>query len=96
VEAFQPLIDFYALVREDPRIGAVHISLYGALLLQWREGGSVNPVAINRQEVMGCAKIRSRQTYNRCMRELHSYGYIVYCPSFHPGTQSTVTLKRLT
>ncbi len=43
---------------------------------------------------MQLAKICSPVTLNRCLRELHAYGYIDYRPSFVPG-QSKVGLVQL-
>ncbi|HVM87888.1 MAG TPA: hypothetical protein VMT76_06845 [Puia sp.] len=41
-----------------------------------------NPITIRRQQLMQEAKISARTSYNKCMRELHEYGYIKYLPSY--------------
>ena len=81
---------FYAKVREDHRIGPLHISLFVALVV---EAGLLIDYSfvVRRHALMRFAKIQSRVTYNRCMRELHDYGYIVYRPSYVAG-QSMVKL----
>ena len=87
------MADFYSKAQADNRITARHISLYMALLHEmiYVDSG----VLLLRVDVIMClAKISSRVTYHRCMRALHSYGYIIYEPSFRPG-ESRVRLMEL-
>jgi hypothetical protein len=93
MEVFQPLVDFYEVVTEDGRISPSHISLYMALLYRWNLAGGENPIVISRDGVMKSAKISARHTYNKCMRELHCYGYIKYRPSSHPLEGSMVSIN---
>lgn len=95
MEVFQPLADFYEAIGEDGRMGPSHISLYMALLHRWNLAGGENPVVIYRDGIMKAAKISARGTYNKCMRELHCYGYIKYRPSCHPAQGSAVFLQPL-
>jgi Tfp pilus assembly ATPase PilU len=53
-----------------------------ALRHQWR---LKNPIVINHLEIMKRAKINSRNTFGKCLHELHLQGYINYRPSFNPG-----------
>jgi hypothetical protein len=84
---------FYRKACADNRLSPAHISLYFALL---HEAG--HPLAIpfylRRESVMQKAKIYSPVTLNRCLRDLHDYGYIDYRPSFTPG-RSMVGLSTL-
>jgi hypothetical protein len=75
---------FYEKVIADTRLSPAHISLYFALL---HEAGYLLPLPfyLRRDRVMLKAKICSSVTLNRCLRELHAYGYIDYRPSFTPG-----------
>lgn len=75
---------FYQQICVDSRISPTHISLYFALL---HEAGHTHafPFYLRRDPVGRKAKIFSRVTLNRCLRELDAYGYIVYKPSFTPG-----------
>jgi hypothetical protein len=95
MKVFGPLADFFLAVREDGRMGPTHVSLYLALLNSCNVSGGQNPVVITREEVMKAAKIKARQTYNQCIRELHCYGYIKYRPSFHPTGGCMVFLNPL-
>ena len=81
---------FYAQYRDDHRIGPLHISLFIALVV---EAGLLIEFSfvVRREALMACAKIQSRVTYHRCMRQLQSYGYIIYRPSYVAG-QSMVKL----
>lgn len=42
--------------------------------------------------LMTQAKIASRKTYYRLLRDLHEYGYILYKPSFYKGKASEIYL----
>ncbi len=95
MEIFQPLIVFFDNAANDARIGATHISVYMALLRNWNLNGCKNPVAIERRSIMHQAKINARHTYNKCMNDLHAYGYIIYNPSVNYYMASTVYLQKL-
>lgn len=95
MEKFQPLIDFFEVIKDDPRMRVTHISIYLALLKQWHVNGDQNPVLVERQELMSMAKINARQTYYKHMRDLHVFGYIRYYPSYIPYEASSVYLKVL-
>ncbi len=42
---------------------------------------------------MQIAKIRGYATYHKCIKDLHTYGYIEYLPSYHPALGSLVYLN---
>lgn len=77
---------------DDARISPSHISLYLALLLKWETRAVEIPLKIKRDEIMQLAKIASRQTYNKRMKELHQYEYIVYSPCADPNAGSCVCM----
>lgn len=86
----ESLSAFYAKAGSDNRLSPAHVSLYIALLY---EGGHMLaiPFFLRREHVMLKAKISSPVTMNKCLRELHEYGYLNYQPSYTPG-QSMVGL----
>ena len=83
---------FYKRISNDGRIGPTHISLYFALLYHSNRQALPGAFTIDRVIIMGLAKINSRQTYNRCMKEINKYGYIHYNPSSNPNVASRVFL----
>lgn len=93
MEIFPPLTAFYNAISHDARIGAAHISVYMALLHLWNLNGGKNPFFIDRENVMKVAKINSRHTYNRCMTNLHEFGYIVYKPALNGAVSSKINLN---
>ncbi len=93
MELFMRLAEFYLVAADDPRIGATHICLYLAILNQWHTAGCTSPVTINRRAIMRNAKIRSRHTYNKCMNDLHDFGYLLYTRSVNGYSSSSVILK---
>ncbi len=80
------------LFYEDDRLSPTHIALYLALFQVWNEHRFLNPVSINRTEIMKAAKISSLSTYTKCLRQLHEWNYIEYLPSFNPMLGSRVNL----
>jgi replication initiation and membrane attachment protein DnaB len=95
MELFPPLSGFYEAIDGDVRIGTTHISLYMALLQQWNLSGGKNPFSIERTAIMKAAKINARYTYNKCMNNLHEFGYVTYLPSLNQFTNTTIYLKGL-
>ena len=89
------LTGFCEKIMQDPCITPTHISLYLAIFLEYLI--QKNPVELNidRDILMNRAKISGRATYNKCMHELHDYGYIRYSPSFSSFLGSVVYLNRL-
>jgi len=71
---------FFDRLEEDANITSHHISLYMALFNLWNLNRFRDKFDINRLDVMSMARIGSRNTYSRCMKELHDWGYIVYSP----------------
>jgi hypothetical protein len=84
------LSGFYKAIAADCRISTTHISLYMALFQCWNENLFENPVAFTSGEIMPMAKIDSRATYHKCLRDLVEYGYIRYTPSCNPFLKSMV------
>ena len=84
------LYGFMETVREDPRIGPSHISLYMAILYCAKIQGSQMPVSVHSKELMRQAKISGMATYHKCMRDLNELGYIRYIPSYNPVLGSLV------
>jgi hypothetical protein len=95
MELFPALTGFYDAIEDDVRISPTHISLYMALLQEWNINGGTNPVTIVRGGIMKAAKINARYTYNKCMNNLHEFGYIKYDPSSNPFAYSKVYLRGL-
>lgn len=95
MEIFSPLTIFYDVIANDARIGATHISVYMALLQQWNLSGDKPEFEIKRSEIMKMAKINARHTYNRCMNDLHEFGYINYEPFANNSVKSIIVLKHL-
>src|SRR5690606_22282479 len=67
-----------------------HISLYIALFQFWNFNRFKNPISISRDEIMRISKIASKATYHKCLKNLHSLGYIDYQPSYNPFKGSQV------
>lgn len=82
---------FFTKAARDTRLHRPHLCLYMALLAQSR--GAY--FRARRKELMCCARIGSRVTYHRCMRELARWGYIHYLPSYDPGAKSQVYIVPL-
>src|SRR5450432_3337225 len=87
---------FFSAISSDDRIGYTHIVLYMALFQCWNKNEFNNPISISRSQVMKLAKINSKTTYHKYMKDLTDFGYIKYSPSYHPVLGTTVSLNVLT
>ena len=83
------------IIRKDPRLNPTHISLYLSLFRLWNIMRFPESFFINREEVMEVAKIGSKGTYHRCLRDLDSWRYICYMPSHNPYKGSKVKVFEL-
>jgi len=86
------LTAFLQKVKSDDRLNSSHISLYLALFHYWNINMFENPLSVNRAQMLGLSKIGSQHTYYKCLKELHSFGYIHYVPSHHPAKGCLVYL----
>jgi hypothetical protein len=82
MEQLKTLSEFFAASENDPRISTTHIGIYAALLQYWKNHNYDNPVHAYSHEIMHLAKISTRATYNKVIKDLNGHGYIKYEPSF--------------
>jgi len=67
---------FFSCLQQDNRLTAFHISLYIALFQVWNRNHFQSPFVAQREELMLLSKIGSKNTYYKCLKELHQAGYI--------------------
>ena len=91
MELFPTINRFFYAVAGDVRIGPLHISVYMALLQQWKLNGA-NPLLVFGKEIMKGVKINARHTYHKFRNSLKEYGYMCYYPSANGHTCSKVFL----
>lgn len=87
---------FFSYVKTDTRLTSSHVSLYMALFQSWNLNRFNNPFPITRDAVMSLCAIGSKNTYHKCIKELHQFGYIFYRTSvdkFHKSTVHIVKFK---
>lgn len=85
---------FFDRVNGDERLTAYHISLYMALFQLWNLNRFAGTFSVNRAELMVMSRIRSVNTYAKCMKELKGWGYISYYPSANRHSGSEVSCIR--
>ena len=84
----------FARFYEDDRLNPAHISLYIALFHQWNSSRFAPIFYVSRLEVMYMAKLGSKSTYHRCIKELNHWKYIVYFPSHNPYRGSKIKMLK--
>jgi hypothetical protein len=75
---------------KNPHLLATHVSLYNALFACWQRSGYNNPFPVSRRMLMSYSRIASTSTYHKCIKELETFEYIHYYPSYHPVKGSLV------
>jgi hypothetical protein len=83
MNAIPQLSSFYTKALDDDRLSARHISLYMAMFHLWNLNSFMNPVVVTRTKLMRISKISSFTTFHKCVRDLETFGYIRYEPSFN-------------
>ncbi|HWW43121.1 hypothetical protein [Pedobacter sp.] len=92
MELFKPLAEFFSAIQSDFRISKTHIAIYSSLLQYWQMNDYPIPMKVFSHQIMRIAKIEACSTYHRCLKELDSFGYIKYVPSFKKNDASSVYL----
>lgn len=83
-----------AVIEADKRLNAWHIALLAALvLLAIRQGRTIR-IMVSRSILMRLSHIRTLPTYHKYFRELQSFGYFIYRPSYHPVTKSEIDFEQ--
>jgi replication initiation and membrane attachment protein DnaB len=80
-ESLVVLEKFLGSVKSDLRVNPRHISIYMSLFQEWTKNNFESPVILKAKTVMELSKINSRTTFNKCINDLHEYGYIKYIAS---------------
>ncbi len=93
MEQFNILSGFLGKAAQDSRLLPTHISLYMAMLSVCEQSRCNVPFRITRKELMRLSKLASTATYHKCLKELVSYGYVGYEPSYdhYKGSQVFLT-----
>ena len=86
---------FFTLVKKDERLTSSHVSLYMALFQYWNYNRFQNPFPVYRENIMNLSKIGSKNTYHKCIKELHEAKYIYYHPSPSKFLPVKVSIGRL-
>jgi len=79
---------------KDNNLNPIHISLYMALFQLWNINRFAEVFYVNREEVMQYAKIGSKSTYHRCVKELNHWKYLIYFPSHNPYKGSKIKMLK--
>ncbi len=82
-------------VLADARLKRVHLSLSLALCNSWIESEFQSPYRVSRSGLMKASRIRSKATYHKALKDLQSFGYLKYFPSYHPIKASQVMITEL-
>jgi hypothetical protein len=75
------LIVFFGKIKTDERLHGMHVSLCMALFQYWNFNCFQNPFPVYRDNIIQLSRIGSKNTYHKCIKELHLAGYIVYHPA---------------
>ena len=79
---------FFRKLEQDERMSAYHISLYLSCFQLWNLNRFKDSFQVSRMEMMRLARIGSVNTYAKCIKELHEWGYVRYSASsnYHRGS----------
>jgi hypothetical protein len=85
---------FFARVKYDNNLSTSHVSLYMALFQYWNFNRFNNPFPVYRANIMQASKVGSKNTYHKCIKELHQAGYIVFHPPLSKFLPAKITMLR--
>jgi len=85
---------FFTVIRNDKRLTSAHVSLYMAMFQYWNFNRFQNPFTIRREVMLSLSKIGSKNTYHKCLKELHQAGYIIQHISLLKYTPIKISMVR--
>ncbi len=85
---------FFNRAAADNNLSATHISLYMALFQCWNYDRFGDVFTVRRNSIMQLGKLGSKNTYHRCIKQLHTAGYIRYYPGLRKGQPAKVSMRR--
>ena len=86
------LLRFIQRIVSDARLKPIHLSVAVVLCNVWIGNHFEQPYRISRSKIMKASRIRSYATYHKVIKELDSWGYVSYQPSYHPEKGSSINL----
>ena len=75
---------WFGQIYDDDRLNPSHVSIYLALFQYWNLSRFEAEFIVARTGVMRLAKVNSKSTYSKCLKELQTWKYIKYYPSNNP------------
>jgi hypothetical protein len=78
----------------DQRLTVSHMALLFAIIILCRKESGYRTIQTSRKVLMSKSHIGSLPTYHKCIRDLVTFEYINYIPSYHPNKGSHVCLKK--
>ena len=90
------LNSFFSKAESQDWLSPHHQSLYLTLFRIWNQTGFKQTFTIYRDQVMEKAKIGSKSTYYRCLRELENAGYFIYHTPKLKYEAAMITMIRFT
>jgi hypothetical protein len=94
MENQQQLLQFINCIVSDRRLKRRHLAMLIALCDVWIANEYQSSYHISRSRLMKAAKIKAQGTYQKVIKELQTFGYVEYKPSYHPKEGSTITWKQ--
>jgi len=86
---------FFTFIKKDDNLTSSHVSLYLALFQYWNFNRFQNPFPIYRDDIMQLSKIGSKNTYHKCLKELHLAHYIIYHTKISKYQPVKISILRL-
>jgi hypothetical protein len=74
------------------RLHVTHMALYAALFHIWNLHHFQPEFPVIREDAMGFSRIGSRNTYLRCLKELHNCGLITYIPGIDVNNPAMISM----
>ncbi len=85
-------LDVFSRMDQIKEFKSYHLTLYLALFRLWNRNRFKNPIYAFREELMEMARIGSKTTYFKIMKDLHYHDFVKYEPSFDREVASKVHL----
>ncbi|WP_426477462.1 hypothetical protein ACP3T3_19905 [Chryseobacterium sp. CBSDS_008] len=88
------MLEYLTVLSQDPRLNVYHVTLLLAIfkLAYLQDQNETDSINVSRSKLMYHSHILTIPTYHKYFKQLQTFGYIKYTPSYNPAYKSTIDI----
>lgn len=91
IEPKEIWIELIQRINADPRLKLTHIALLFAIISLGMDRKEARVISVSRRVLMTRSRIKSTSTYHSSLKDLVTFQYFTYLPSFDPRQKTLIS-----